>query len=93
MTEYEVRGREPHVTVTFGWDAKASSYFAQVYDERADWWEDGELLLVGTTPGEVRTVRRLAAVLAPFVTLSRRERAELVRDRVRQSGRLELTRK
>lgn len=93
MTIFDIDGREPYIVATFGWDAELATYFAQVTDERAAWWEDGELLFVGTCPGEIRSVDRLAAVLAPFVTLSRATRAELVRDRSRESGRLELVRK
>jgi hypothetical protein len=92
MKHFEINGHSPRVFVTFGWHRDTESYFARVNRVSADWTEDEELLFVGETPGEVRTVRHLAELLAPFATLPRDVRVELVRDRARESGRLELVR-
>lgn len=93
MSHFKIHGRSARVFVTLGWDRERKSYFAEVSKVSADWCEEEELLLVGDTPGEVRSVRHLAELLAPFATIPRSTRGELVRDRAKESGRLELVRR
>ena len=86
MSRYELRGREPHVAVVVGWDAPLSTFFAQVWDERAVEFgnpddEPEPLLWAGCHDGEIRTVEHLDRVLSPYGIVPPEIRERLDRDR------------
>ncbi len=86
MSRYELRGREPHIAVVVGWDDPLSTFFAQVWDERAVEFgnpddEPEPLLWAGCFAGEIRTVEHLDRALSPFAVLPEEIREQLTRDR------------
>lgn len=86
MSRYELRGREPHIAVVVGWDNPLSTFFAQVWDERAVEFgnpddEPEPLLWAGCRHGEIRTVEHLGRVLSPYAVVPPETRERLDRDR------------
>lgn len=92
MSRYELRGREPHLSIVVGWDRPLWTFFAQVWDDRRQGAgeENGEepILWVGCFGGEVPTVEALAENLEPFVDLPADIREQLVADRSRELTRV-----
>lgn len=81
MSRHEIRGREPHVAIVVGWDPPLKTYFAQVWDERAEDEEEALIAWAGCYAGEVPSVGMLAAALEPFVTLAPELTEQLARER------------
>ena len=78
MSRYEIVNKS--LTLAVGWDKGLQTFFARLTDDDMPAGEE-ELLWVGTSPKELRTVTALQAALEPYWTLDEETATDLCRDR------------
>lgn len=78
MSRYEIL--HTSLTIVTGWDCGLQTFFGRVTDDARPEGEE-ELLWVGCTPREVRTVVDLGILLAPYYALDAETCAQLLQDR------------
>src|SRR5262249_26126111 len=82
ISRHELRGREPHISLTVGWDGRLETDFAEVVDEETYEYDEEPLFCAGCEYQELPSVDALAEAIAPYAEIPPSLCGELRRDRI-----------